>query len=315
VVYALAESPARKGMLWAGTDDGKVWVTEDDGATWTDLTAGLPREVRGEWITRIEPGHRDPAVAYLVVDAHRSQRYGPLVLRTADRGRTWQSVAGNLPDDHPVKVLREDPENPDLLFAGTEFGLFVSADRGRRWGTFGRLPTVAVDDIVIHPRDADLVVATHGRSLYIVDDISPLRTLFSDSVRRKALHLFEPRPARGWVPLSGWVGSSGSAVYRGENPPAGAALTYYVARSTGDPVSIAITTAAGQPVANLTGAAMPGLNRVSWDLMPTQDVLTEYGGEGRRFVPSGEYTVTITHGAAKEARKLRVEIAPGLQTR
>ncbi|HEU4564010.1 MAG TPA: hypothetical protein VFS05_05160 [Gemmatimonadaceae bacterium] len=314
VVYALAESPVKKGMLWAGTDDGKLWVTENEGASWTDLTASLPASVKGEWISRIEPSHHDPKVAYLAVDAHRSQRYEPLAFRTADGGRSWQSIAGGLPAGGPVKVVREDPKNPDLLFAGTEFGLYVSLDRGRRWGTFGRLPTVAVDDIMIHPREADLIVATHGRSLYIVDDISPLRAL-DDSVRKKAAHLFQPAPAEGFVPLSGWVTSSGSAVYRGENPPVGATLTYYIGRSGTDPVSIAITNAAGQPVANLTGAAVPGLNRVTWDLMPSADLLTEYGGEGKLMVPSGEYTVTLTYGGAKETRKLRVNVAPGIETR
>jgi hypothetical protein len=314
VVYALAESPLKAGMLWAGTDDGKLWVTEDDGATWTDLTATLPAAARGQWLQRIEPGARDAKVAYLVVDAHRAQVLAPLAFRTADGGRTWQSVAGNLPPDGPVKVLREDPRNPDLLYAGTELGLFASLDRGRTWAPLGKLPTVAVDDILVHPRDQDLVVATHGRSLFVIDDLSPLQGLTAE-VRAKPLHLFEPRPAEGWVPLSGSSAWTGGANYRGENPPVGATLSYYVPRVSGEPVKIAITGAGGQPVANLTANPIPGLNRVTWDLMPTADVLGEYGGEGRRFVRSGDYTVTVTYGAAKETRPLKVTIMPGTETR
>lgn len=314
VVYALAESPVKAGMIWAGTDDGKLWLTENDGEIWTDLTSSLPAAVRGEWISRVEASPHDARVAYLAVDAHRSQKYQPLAYRTADGGRTWQSIVGNLPGDGPVKVVREDLKNPNLLFAGTEFGLFASFDRGRRWGKFGKLPTVAVDDIMIHPRDTDLIVATHGRSLYIVDDISALQG-FTSEVRQKEIHLFEPRAARGAYLMPGWASWSGSAVYRGANPAPGATLTYYVKRFTGEPVNIAITTASGTPVANLTAAGAPGLNRVTWDLVPTKDLLTEYGGEGQKFVPSGEYTVTLTYGGEKATQKLKVEIASGVETR
>ncbi|MGI9078724.1 MAG: WD40/YVTN/BNR-like repeat-containing protein [Gemmatimonadaceae bacterium] len=314
VVYALAESPVKAGLIWAGTDDGKLWITENDGESWTDLTSSLPAAVKGEWISRIEASPHDARVAYLAVDAHRSQKYQPLAYRTADAGKTWQSIAGNLPGDGPVKVVREDLKNPNLLFAGTEFGLFASFDRGRRWGKFGKLPTVAVDDIMIHPRDNDLIVATHGRSLYIVDDISALQG-FTAEVRQKEIHLFEPRPARGAYLLPGWADWSGSAVYRGANPQPGATLTYYVKRFSGEPVNIAITTPSGTPVANLTAAGAPGLNRVTWDLVPTKDLLTEYGGEGQKFVPSGEYTVTLTYGREKATQKLKVEIATGVETR
>ena len=314
VVYTVAESPAKAGLLWAGTDDGKLWRSDDGGARWADLTAGLPAPARGQWISRVEPSARDAAVAYLAVDAHRTGNYAPLAYRTGDGGRTWQSIAANLPAGGPVKVVREDPVNPNLLYAGTEFGLFASVDRGRRWFKFGGLPTVAVDDIVVHPRDRDLVAATHGRSLYVVDDVRPLQEL-TPAVMAKDVHLFAPRPAEGFYPLSGWAAWAGSAQYRGENPPEGALISFYVRRYTGDPVKISIADAAGQPVANLTGAGTPGINRVSWDLKPTKDLLSEYGGEGPKFVPSGEYTVTLTQGQAKETTKLTVKIAEGIETR
>jgi hypothetical protein len=314
VVYTLAESPVRGGVLWAGTDDGKLWMTEDEGAHWTDLTRNLPAAVRGEWISRVEPGHFDARVAYLAVDAHRSGKFAPFAYRTADGGRTWESVAGNLPDDGPVKVLREDVNNPNLLFAGTEFGLFASLDRGRTWRKIGDLPTVAVDDILIHPRDLDLIAATHGRSLYIIDDIRALEML-GDTARGRDAVLFPIRAATAFEPFPGWADSGGNGVFRGANPPTGALITYYIRRLTGDEVKIAITDAAGTPVANLSAPGVPGLNRVNWDLKTGKDLLTEYGGEGQRFVRAGDYTVTLTYGSVKETQKVHVDVLPGLETR
>ena len=314
VIYTLAESPVRAGLLWAGTDDGKVWVTEDEGGRWTDLTANLPAAARGEWMSRIEPSAHDPRVAYLAVDAHRGAGYRPLAYRTGDGGRTWQDIASNLPADGPVKVIREDTANPSLLFAGTEFGLFASLDRGGRWTKLGDLPTVAVDDIVVHPRDRDLVIATHGRSLYILDDIRPLQQL-TPEVLAKDAHLFAPPAATAFFMLPGSADWAGKAVFRGENPPEGVQLTYFVKAYTGDPVKIAISAAGGPPVANLTGPGTPGLSRITWDLKPSKDLLTDYGGEGQKLVRSGDYTVTLTYGKVKHEQKLRVETAPGIETR
>ncbi len=314
VVYTLAESPVTVGLLWAGTDDGKLWVTANEGTTWTDLTAHLPREARGQWISRIEPGHFDAKVAYLAVDAHRTGNYAPLAYRTSDGGSSWTLIGGNLPSDGPVKVIREDLENADLLFAGTEFGLFASFDRGKKWMKLGELPTVAVDDIVIHPRERDLVLATHGRSLYIIDDIRPLEGLTAP-VRLKQAHLFPIRPAYGYYLHSGFVDWGGSAVYRGSNPPDGAIINYFVKEYTGDQAKLSVTNAAGRTVANLTGSGNPGLNRVTWDLKQTKEFLNDYGGEGQKFLESGDYTVTLSLGKTKEVQKVHIEMLPGIETR
>ncbi len=315
VVFTLAESPVKAGLLWAGTDDGKLWITEDDSAHWTDLTAHVPAPARGQWISRIEPGSRDPKVAYLAVDAHRAGLYAPLVYRTADGGLTWQSLAANLPAEVPVKVVREDPVNPDLLFAGTETGLYASLDRGASWSKFGGLPPVAVDDIQIQPREHDLVLATHGRSLYVLDDIAPLEALTSEAAA-KPLELFPVRPAEGSYLLNGWVESAGAGHYRGANPPEGALLTYWL-RDLGDETpTLSIANAEGQPVATFTLPRTPGLGRVAWNLRPTANLLTPYGGLGaHRFLPSGTYTATLTLGAAKAQQKFQVTIAPGIETR
>lgn len=314
VVFALAESPIQGGELWAGTDDGKLWLTTDDGEHWTDLTSSLPREVKGQWITRVEPGHKDARLAYLAVDAHRTGHYAPYAFVTENAGKTWKNITGNLPADGPVKVIREDPTNPDLLFAGTEVGLFVSIDRGTSWTKFGELPTVAVDDIAIHPRDHDLVIATHGRSLYIVDDIGPLEHLTVAEMGKDVV-LFPIQDAEGFFPNPGWVDNAGTAIYRGANPPAGAIINYYVKEYKGDQLKISIANAAGRTVANLSAVDAPGIGRLIWDLKPTKDLLNSYGGEGQKFVASGEYTVTLSRGKSKLTQKVRVAIDPGIETR
>jgi photosystem II stability/assembly factor-like uncharacterized protein len=314
VVYTLAESPVKPGLLWAGTDDGKLWLTENDGQNWTDLTANLPAPAKGQWIMRVEAGYKDENVAYLAVDAHRTGNFAPLLYRTADRGKSWQGIAANLPADGPVKVIREDPSNPKLLYAGTEFGLFVSVDRGEHWAKFGDLPTVAVDDLAVQPRENDLLIATHGRSLYVVDDVRPLQQLALD-VREKPAHLFPVRPAWGIHPMPGFVDWDGKAAFRGDNPPEGALISFYVKAYTGEEVKIKITNAAGIPVAKFKLPGTPGINRIAWDLKPTKDVLTEYGGEGQKFVKAGEYTVTLSYGNFTQTEKLQVTIAPGVETR
>jgi hypothetical protein len=314
VVYALAESPVKAGVLWAGTDEGKLWRTDDDGATWNDLTASIPAAAKGGRISGLAPSAADVNVAYLSVDAHRDGNYKPLLFRTADNGRSWTSIAGNIPAESPVKVIRESSRNPSLLFAGTEFGLWATVNGGRHWFKLGALPTVAVDDIRTQERDRDLIVATHGRSLYVIDDISALEQL-TPEVRAEKLHLFAPRPVLGYQPFPGFVDSKGNAVFRGENPPAGALLSFWLKSYAAEPVKVAITNAQGQPVANLTAPAVIGINRVTWDLRPTKDVRTEYGGVGDRPVPAGEYTVTATLGEQKSTQKLTVSYVAGVETR
>ncbi len=314
VVYTLSESPIQKALLWAGTDDGKVWVTSDEGGNWTDLTANLPPAAKGLWMGRIDASWHDPQVAYLAVETHRSGKYAALAYRTGDLGKTWQPIAGDLPAGGPVKVIREDPKNANLLFAGTEFGLYATADRGAHWARLGELPTVAVDDIAIHRRDRDLVAATHGRSLYVVDDITALEELTAEIAAEDA-HLFAPLPAFGYDPFPGTADWGGAAVFRGENPKVGAMLTWWLKEFTGEEVKIEITNSQGQPVAKLTAAGTPGLGRTVWDLKPSKELLNEYGGDGARFVRPGEYTVTLKYGKTKSEQKLQVTIAEGIETR
>ncbi len=316
VVYSLAESPVKAGLLWAGTDDGRLWLTQNDGGNWSELTEKLPEPARGQWIVRIEPGAKDPKVAYVVINNYRTGDDRPVILRTADMGQTWQSITGQgLSPNDPVEVVREDPVNSNLLYAGTHFGLFVSIDGGARWVRLGNLPNVRVDDLQIHPRTADLVIATHGRSIDILDDTRPLRELTTE-VMAKPAHLFTIAPARGFYLLTGFADWNGKGIYRGENPPEGALLTFWVKEFTGDEVKIAITNAAGQTVANLKPSGTPGLNRVNWDLRTTEDVRVKYGGDDpQKFVPSGEYTAELSYGKEKSKQTFQVQIAEGITTR
>ncbi|HEY2103180.1 MAG TPA: hypothetical protein VGH08_07995, partial [Chthoniobacterales bacterium] len=312
VVYSLAESPLRAGMLWAGTDDGRLWVTQDDGGKWTELTNNLPEPMRGQWIVRIEPGAQDPNVAYVAANAYRLGDDRPMIARTADGGKTWTSIIGDLPANGPVEVVREDPVNPKLLYTGTHFGLFASFDQGIHWVRIADLPPVRVDDLQIHPRTADLVIATHGRSLYVLDDTRALRDLTPEVISKPA-HLFSIRPTSAAYITQGFADWNGKGVYRGANPPEGALLTAWVKEFTGDEVKVAITNAAGMPVANLKAPGVAGLTRLNWDLRPTEDVLTKYGGDDpKKLLSSGDYNAELTFGQTKVKQTFHVDLAEGI---
>src|SRR6266481_589859 len=315
VVFSLAESPKRAGLLWAGTDDGRLWITENDGGKWTELTSNLPEGARSQWIVRIEPSNFDANVAYVATNAYRSGDDRPMLLRTTDLGKTWEAVTGDLPQGNPVEVVREDPVNPKLLYAGTHFGVFASFDQGAHWVRIGDVPSVRVDDVQIHPRTSDLVIATHGRSIAILDDSVPFRE-FTPEIASKPAHLFSVRSATARYLQPGFVDSNGKGIYRGENPAEGALFTVWLREFTGDEIKIAVTASSGQPVANLKAPGTPGFTRLNWDLRPTKDVKVEYGGEkAERFVAAGDYTAELTFGTAKMKQTFHVDLAPGITPR
>jgi photosystem II stability/assembly factor-like uncharacterized protein len=314
-VFSLAESPKRAGLLWAGTDDGRLWVTENEGSNWTELTNNLPEPARGQWVARIEPSHIDPNVAYVVTNAYRLGDDGPSILRTADLGKTWQAVTGDLPQGDPAEVVREDLVNPKLLYAGTHFGVFASFDQGTHWVRIGDVPSVRVDDIQIHPRTADLVIATHGRSIAILDDTFPFRE-FTPEIAAKPADLFNVRSVTGAYLQPGFADWNGKGVYRGQNPAEGALFTVWVREFTGDEIKIAVTKPTGQPVANLKAPGTPGFTRLNWDLRPTKDVSAEYGGDDvKRLLPAGDYTAELTFGTTKVRQTFHVDVAEGITPR
>src|SRR6059058_5118567 len=315
VVFSLAESPKRAGLLWAGTDDGRFWITENDGGKWTELTNNLPEPAHGRWIVRIEPSNVDPNAAYVATNAYRTGDDRPTILRTGDLGKTWQSVVGDLPANASVEVVREDFVNPKLLYAGTHFGLFASFDQGMHWVRIGDVPPVRVDDIQIHPRTADLAIATHGRSIAVLDDSTPFRE-FTPEIAAKPAHLFSVRSVTGAYLQPGFVDSNGKGVYRGQNPAEGALFTVWVKEFTGDEIKIAITKSTGQPVANLKAPGTPGFTRLNWDLRPSKDVSIEYGGDDpKRLLPAGDYNAELTFGQNKVKQSFHVDLAEGITPR
>ncbi len=225
-IVAIAPSRLRRGLIWVGTDDGRIHLTRDGGATWTSLEDRLRGAPRGSWVPYIEPSPHDEATAFLVLDNHRRSDFEPYVYKTADFGRSWQRLATDTIEGYALAIV-QDPGDPDLLFLGTEFGLHVSLDGGRHWfkWTHG-VPTVSVMDLVVHPRDHDLVLGTHGRGAYVLDDIGPLRGL-TEAVLREPLHLFSIPDAQQYrVKQTGQSRFPGHGEFRGENRPYGALVTF-----------------------------------------------------------------------------------------
>ena len=313
-IITISESPVMPGVVWVGTDDGNVQVSRDGGLTFSEVGKNMPGLPPNNlhWISRIDASHFDQGTAYVAVDGHRSDDLKPYVFVTRDFGKTFQSISSNLPEYGNVQVIREDPKNRDLLYAGTEFGLYVSLDGGKKWQKFmNNYPTVRTDDILVHPRENDLIVASHGRSVWIADDITPLQQL-TQAVRDSDATLFDIRPTVAWVndqQNNQQVG--GQKVFEGENAPRGAAINYYLkSAATGD-VKITITNASGATIRTLDGPKTAGINRVMWNLAPQPQPGQQQGGfgggrGGGGAVEPGSYNVTLEVAGKKFTKPLQV---------
>lgn len=267
-IITIAESPLVPELIWAGTDDGNVQVSQNGGATWSLVKpAGLPEEI---WVSRVEPSHHDPATCYVTLDNHRQGDFKAYVYKTTDYGRTWTDLSANLSDKYSVYVIREDLMNKNLLFVGTEEGVQASVDGGKSWfELMSNLPTVAVHDLIIHPRDGDLIAGTHGRSIWILDDLTPLRTL-TTAVMNRPLSLAHPRRATRWLEIS--TGRKQPLFeFRGENPPAGALIHFWLKDQPKDSVTITIKEAFGHRSTSWKVAGHQGLNRWEWPLYFSND--------------------------------------------
>src|SRR5215216_5675266 len=266
-VVTVAESPKLPGILWVGTDDGNVQVSKDGGATWTNVSKNVPGIGETYHIARVEPSHFDAATCYLAVDGHRLDDMKPYLFVTTDYGATWKSIANNLPKWGTVNVIREDAKNKDLLFAGTEFGLYVSQNGGADWKPFmSGMPIIRVDDILVHPRDNDLIVGTHGRGIYILDDISALQQM-TQKVTDSDAHLFDVRPGTLWqndIRLARYWGAA--KLFRGTNPAPGTAISYYLKSPAQGDVKLTIADYTGKVVRNIAGTNEAGLSRIQWNL-------------------------------------------------
>ena len=230
-IVSLAESPKKENLIYLGTDDGLIQVTPDSGATWTkyEKFPGVPDRT---YVSRLAGSHHDANTVYAAFDNHKNEDFKPYLLKSTDAGKTWTSIVGDLPENGPVLAFAEDPVNPSLVFAGTEFGAFFSVDGGKKWIQLkGGLPVIAVRDMVIQPREHDLVIASFGRGFYVLDDITPLRQLKVDTLQQSAsffpvkdtLLYIERHPLGG--PKKAFLGD---ALYTADNPPFGATFTYYL---------------------------------------------------------------------------------------
>jgi photosystem II stability/assembly factor-like uncharacterized protein len=315
---ALAESPRNANVLYAGTDDGYLWVTRDGGAKWTNVAdkVGLPGP---RWVASIEPSRFADGRAYVVFDAHRSDDDAPYVYVTEDFGQTWKSLRGDLPMGS-TRVLREDIENPNVLYLGTEFGVWVSIDRGGAWTKINNnLPTVAVHELAQHPSSGEMVAATHGRSLWIVD-VTPLRQMKPETLKAAAM-LYKPATAMRWrrEPTRGTPYGSGNHRFFGENPPSGAQI-YYSLCQKAEKVQLKIVDYTGRTVRELPvkkGEMTAGLHRLTWDLARVAREPRGPGrgrGPGQNAAPPGMYRVVLTVDGKEHTQSLRVEYDPLLKT-
>jgi len=300
-IYAIAESPKNPNVLWVGTDDGNLQVSRDGGKTWTNVVTNIKGLPANAWVSSLEAGHFDDGTVYATFDRHTFGDMRPYLYRSADFGKTWSALVA---PDSPVKgyahVVKEDLVNKDLLFLGTELGLWISVDGGQQWAHYkgGDLPNVAVRDLAIHPRDNDLVVGTHGRGIWIVDDITPLRALTPAVLASNAVFM-QARPVVQRIPAQGgWA--NGDAAFVGPNPPDDAVITYYQKKRHifGD-LKIVVYDQAGKLVGTVPSSKRRGLSRVTWSMRITPPRVppaasASFGAAfGPRLLP-GTYTVKMS---------------------
>ncbi|HET9703844.1 MAG TPA: hypothetical protein VFP85_07420 [Vicinamibacterales bacterium] len=323
-IVQLVESPKTAGVLYAGTDDGKVHMTKDAGKTWTDITGKFPGVPKNAYVSRLSASAHDVNVVYATFDNHRADDYGTYIYASVDGGNNFRSIGEGIPKGHAVTAMTEDPKNPGVLYSGSEFGLFVSPDRGGRWTRIkSNLPTVPIHEIVIHPRENDMIVATHGRSIWILDDITPLQQQ-AEAMKSDAF-LFDMKPAMQFNPANN-RGFVTDKPFFGRNPTYGAGISYYLSKPQKN-VALRIRDGAGTQVRELTGNDVrdglgTGINRVYWDLrhQPLTPVAGQpapggggggggFGGGGNNGpnVMPGDYRVTlVVDGKEVGTKTLRV---------
>jgi hypothetical protein len=312
-IYAISESPRNASVIWVGTDDGNVQLSRDGAKTWNNMVGNISGLPKASWVSWIEASRFDPAVAYATFDRHTVGDMTPWVYRTGDYGKTWTRIVG---PDQGVKgyahTIKEDTVKKDLLFLGTELGLWISIDGGAKWAQFkgGDFPNVAVREVQVHPRDNDLVIATHGRGIWIIDDLTPLRALTADTLQKPTAFLpirdvQQRMPARG-----GW--SEGDASFSGESAGSGAAITYYLrSRHIYGSIKLEVLDAAGKLVDTITPGKRRGINRVEWNMrvkppkVPRAAQVAFSASTGPR-VPPGTYTIRLTRGTEVVETKLTI---------
>jgi photosystem II stability/assembly factor-like uncharacterized protein len=311
-IVTLDESPAKEGVIWAGTDDGKVWVTKDGGANWEDVTQNLT-DHQGYWISRVESSNADAGIAYITSTGLRNDDFRPFVWKTTDYGKTWVSVASNLPKDESLCVIREHHNNPNLLFVGSTKSIYVSFDCGANWNKLrNNMPNNPVEDLKIHPRENDLIVGTHGRSMWIAD-ISFLQEINTE-VLAKDIHLFQPENKVKWVNTGSNMSSSSN--FEGESEPIGVPFTYYL-KTTPKDVKLQVLEGV-RVIFETTPGKKTGLNQVVWNFVrrigdPDQSAANKGGRpSGRRgggaiqTAGPGTYTVKLIVDGKEQTRTFNI---------
>jgi photosystem II stability/assembly factor-like uncharacterized protein len=314
-IYTISESPKDSKIIWAGTDDGNLQVTDNNGRSWKDVTSNIPGLPKNTWCAKVQTSNHDAKTAYVVFDGHRNGDKNVYVYKTTDLGETWASLATESIETF-ARTITEDFVNPNLLFLGTEYGLYISIDGGNDWVRFeGKVPKVPIYEMVIHPNENDLVIGTHGRGILIIDDITPLRQL-TDEVFASELTVFPSKPYTVTNPRYA-TGLSGDQEFRGSNPSSSAIITYYMQKRHvfGD-MSVEIYNSDGELIKTLPAGKNKGINYIEWAVRkkpprvkaasPTLAFRTAYGPT----FPPGDYTVKIKKGENVYEGKITLQTDP-----
>ena len=316
-IYSISESPKSGTVIWVGTDDGNVQVTRDGGKNWTNVVKNIPDLPPASWVSSVEASRFDQASAYATFDRHTFGDMTPYVYKTSDYGKSWKRIGGNTEGLRGyAHIIRQDVVNPNLLFVGTELGLWISINDGKSWAQFkgGNFPNVAVRDIAIHAADRDVVLGTHGRGVWIIDDISSLRDFTEEKLRQNALFLATPPVQQRIEGDGGWV--EGDARFVGQNPQRGAVITYYQrTRHLFGPIKLEILDSSGKVVDTIPASKRRGINRITWNMrippppVPKAAQVAFNSFRGPRVLP-GTYTVRLTKGKEVYETTLNLTLDP-----
>jgi len=314
-IYSISESPKAAGTIWVGTDDGNVQVTRDAGKSWTNTVKNAGGVPEHSWVSWVQAGSFDAGTAFVAFDRHTFGDMAPYIYATSDYGKTWKPLVS--PKDTKglvgyVHVVRQDTVKPEILYAGTEFGLWMSIDAGKTWAQFkgGDIPAVAVRDIAFQNRDASLALATHGRGIWIIDDLTPLRALDAKALDAEAAFL-STRPIQQRInAFGGWA--EGDASFTGPNPAGGAEIVYYQkGRHLFGKLKVDILDDKGSVIDTVPASVRRGINRVTWQMrakpprVPPAAQIAFNSTQGPR-VPPGTYTVRMTKG--KETYETKIDV-------
>ncbi len=263
-ITIIAESPIKKGWLYVGTDDGQFQLSKNDGKTWKEISKNFPGLPKSTWVNGIEPSAVDERIVYATFNNYRNNDFSNYVYKSLDGGENWRRIDATLPANRVARTLREDPKNPNVLYLGTENGLFVSLNSGEEWISWkGNMPTLPFNDLVVHPRDNDLILGSHGRGIWILDNLTPIQEF--DQASQKDSHLFTVSDATK-IRYNRVGGHTGDMIYRGENPDRGVLIDYYLKNEVSpDQLSISILSSNGFLIRTLEVDTTSGIHRIIWD--------------------------------------------------